>query len=79
MSKLFDKIPTIAEARSAHKAIKDHLLYHEEDIAIGINDFGELRLFFRLEIGREPKYIPDDKSNGPKFTAKDTNAYCPNC
>jgi len=35
--------------------LAQYLLDHEEDIAIGINDFDELRSTFKAIIGREPK------------------------
>lgn len=32
-----------------------YLLNHEEDIAIGLDDFGDLRIVFRTLFGRDPE------------------------
>jgi len=36
--------------------LSEFLIYHEEDIAIGINDFGDLQDLFYHEVGREAEY-----------------------
>ena len=38
----------------ARKNLRDYLLYHESDIASGINDFGDLRLVFIEVLNRKP-------------------------
>jgi len=40
--------------KSSDKSINEHLLYHEGDIAYGINDFGDLLPAFIHTIGRQP-------------------------
>lgn len=40
--------------------IIDYLVFHEDDIAYGINDFGDLRQAFEELVGREPQKTPDE-------------------
>jgi len=46
---------TIKELRDALSQVKEYLLDHEQDIAYGENDFGELREAFKVLFGREAK------------------------
>jgi len=41
--------------------LKEYLADHEEDIAIGINDFGYLREVFLFFIGRKAFYVKESK------------------
>ncbi len=43
----------IEQIEQADKELTDFLKAHEEDIAMSINDFGDLKNIFTLCIGRE--------------------------
>lgn len=49
--------------RESLKELKEYLIYHEEDIAIGINDFAGLRGVFANIIGRVAIYAHDGNIN----------------
>jgi len=41
----------------AAKDLTSYLESHEDEIAIGINDFGELKSVFKKEFGRDAEWI----------------------
>lgn len=45
----------IEQLEQADEELTDYLERHEDDIAIDINDFGDLRNVFKLCIGRDAK------------------------
>lgn len=52
---------------NAPKGLRSYLERHEDDIAIELDDFGDLRETFILEFGHEPREYqyrrkPDDKA-----------------
>ena len=44
-------------SEAAEIALRKYLLAHESWIALGLEDFGDLRLVFREVIGHEPREI----------------------
>jgi hypothetical protein len=44
--------------------IRDYLLRHEEDIALGVNGFNDLKEAFFREFGRKPEKAQEDKCAG---------------
>jgi len=42
--------------KEAERLLEEYLLNHEEDIAIGINDFADLRAVFICLLGRKAVY-----------------------
>lgn len=45
------------EQDKASEDLRSFLDFHEDDIAIGINDFGELKSVFKKELGRDAEWI----------------------
>ena len=50
-------IQTEEQSDRAMDDLKDYIISHEDDIAIGINDFGDLQQVFIGVIGRQSVWI----------------------
>ena len=53
---MFSNYDDICMTPIAKKKLEEYLTYHEEDIAIGINDFDDLREVFECIIGKPATY-----------------------